>query len=107
MTVSRVAVRCALFSAWNTLPPKPSARPFSPLRYLPVSMPPPSGDQVTMPRPSAFDAGNRSARSEEHTSELQSLMRISYAVLCLKNTTTYTIVKQHKIQVQHSQDTEN
>src|SRR3546814_9506953 len=26
------------------------------------------------------------ARSEEHTSELQSLMRISYAVLCLKKT---------------------
>src|SRR3546814_5254080 len=28
--------------------------------------------------------GNGSARSEEHTSELQSLMRISYAVFCLK-----------------------
>src|SRR3546814_9696527 len=28
------------------------------------------------------------ARSEEHTSELQSLMRISYAVLCLKNNKT-------------------
>src|SRR3546814_17917662 len=27
----------------------------------------------------------RSGRSEEHTSELQSLMRISYAVFCLKN----------------------
>src|SRR3546814_981016 len=27
---------------------------------------------------------NASARSEEHTSELQSLMRISYAVFCLK-----------------------
>src|SRR3546814_6914292 len=27
----------------------------------------------------------RSQRSEEHTSELQSLMRISYAVFCLKN----------------------
>src|SRR3546814_5559033 len=27
---------------------------------------------------------NRSLRSEEHTSELQSLMRISYAVFCLK-----------------------
>src|SRR3546814_3097181 len=27
----------------------------------------------------------RSNRSEEHTSELQSLMRISYAVFCLKN----------------------
>src|SRR3546814_3973326 len=29
--------------------------------------------------------GGLSARSEEHTSELQSLMRISYAVFCLKN----------------------
>src|SRR3546814_7797126 len=29
-------------------------------------------------------AGRRSRRSEEHTSELQSLMRISYAVFCLK-----------------------
>src|SRR3546814_2345962 len=29
-------------------------------------------------------------RSEEHTSELQSLMRISYAVFCLKKTTTLT-----------------
>src|SRR3546814_9202327 len=28
----------------------------------------------------------RPARSEEHTSELQSLMRISYAVFCLKKT---------------------
>src|SRR3546814_3055230 len=28
-----------------------------------------------------------SYRSEEHTSELQSLMRISYAVFCLKKTT--------------------
>src|SRR3546814_3513136 len=27
---------------------------------------------------------SRDARSEEHTSELQSLMRVSYAVLCLK-----------------------
>src|SRR3546814_2773317 len=30
------------------------------------------------------DAGVPAARSEEHTSELQSLMRISYAVFCLK-----------------------
>src|SRR3546814_7530302 len=34
------------------------------------------------------------ARSEEHTSELQSLMRISYAVFCLKKKTTSTH-KQH------------
>src|SRR3546814_9065217 len=34
------------------------------------------------------------ARSEEHTSELQSLMRISYAVFCLqKKTTTHTTQK--------------
>src|SRR3546814_1558007 len=30
----------------------------------------------------------RQIRSEEHTSELQSLMRISYAVFCLKKKTT-------------------
>src|SRR3546814_3987639 len=35
--------------------------------------PPPRGRSLAMPR-----------RSEEHTSELQSLMRISYAVFCLK-----------------------
>src|SRR3546814_4639831 len=29
-------------------------------------------------------SGSRAGRSEEHTSELQSLMRISYAVFCLK-----------------------
>src|SRR3546814_8126914 len=36
-------------------------------------------------------------RSEEHTSELQSLMRISYAVFCLKNkrTRTRNDIKQH------------
>src|SRR3546814_3696818 len=31
----------------------------------------------------------RRRRSEEHTSELQSLMRISYAVFCLKKKTTH------------------
>src|SRR3546814_5233884 len=33
-------------------------------------------------------AGRRGERSEEHTSELQSLMRISYAVFCLKKKKT-------------------
>src|SRR3546814_9489711 len=32
-----------------------------------------------------FAVGGFDTRSEEHTSELQSLMRISYAVFCLKN----------------------
>src|SRR3546814_10187873 len=31
-------------------------------------------------------AGGEALRSEEHTSELQSLMRISYAVFCFTNT---------------------
>src|SRR3546814_5545482 len=36
------------------------------------------------------DGGGYLSRSEEHTSELQSLMRISYAVFCLKKKTTQT-----------------
>src|SRR3546814_9649340 len=44
-----------------------------------------SGQQATA-------TGFRSdARSEEHTSELQSLMRISYAVFCLKKKTKTTL----------------
>src|SRR3546814_2585617 len=40
------------------------------------------------------------ARSEEHTSELQSLMRISYAVFCLKKKkTTYQPAIMHEPQV--------
>src|SRR3546814_948510 len=35
-------------------------------------------------------------RSEEHTSELQSLMRISYAVFCLKKKNNYTISTHDK-----------
>src|SRR3546814_7294906 len=42
----------------------------------------------------AAPAGGRTPRSEEHTSELQSLMRISYAVFCLKKkkTKTHTLI---------------
>src|SRR3546814_2369396 len=39
-------------------------------------------------RPSRPPRRRPSKRSEEHTSELQSLMRISYAVFCLKKKTT-------------------
>src|SRR3546814_6216831 len=35
------------------------------------------------------------ARSEEHTSELQSLMRISYAVFCLKKKKKETLTSSH------------
>src|SRR3546814_4068922 len=41
-------------------------------------------------------------RSEEHTSELQSLMRISYAVFCLKkNTDKQSIYDKYKFTITH------
>src|SRR3546814_7894784 len=40
-------------------------------------------------------AASTSGRSEEHTSELQSLMRISYAVFCLKKKTHKTYHSTH------------
>src|SRR3546814_3794789 len=42
----------------------------------------------------------RTARSEEHTSELQSLMRISYAVFCLKKKNTHNDQLRWKIQLE-------
>src|SRR3546814_8629972 len=49
-----------------------------------------SGEASVGHRPDRRPAGegvSGMARSEEHTSELQSLMRISYAVFCLKKKT--------------------
>src|SRR3546814_4885703 len=51
-----------------------------------------------------------SARSDEHTSELQSLMRLSYAVFCLKknkiilnpNTHNYSLPRLHPLQTPHT-----
>src|SRR3546814_1386098 len=63
-------------------------------------------DEAIVPRLSPGDAllflgstlhgGGGNVRSEEHTSELQSLMRISYAVFCLK--------KKKKIYIEHYPD---
>src|SRR3546814_4522129 len=67
----------------------------------------------SMTRNPAASPTSRSARSEEHTSELQSLMRISYAVFCLKkkkkitNKYNYKQYKQNKKQQQESQTTKN
>src|SRR3546814_10181911 len=41
------------------------------------------------------EIGHDMARSEEHTSELQSLMRISYAVFCLKTKKNRKQQKRH------------
>src|SRR3546814_3066069 len=57
----------------------------------------------------ALSAGNEPTtpalhRSEEHTSELQSLMRISYAVFCLRKKTNKT---NHAASQKNTQDTQN
>src|SRR3546814_5487444 len=44
------------------------------------------GTDARIPQAGISVRGHAIERSEEHTSELQSLMRISYAVFCLKKT---------------------
>src|SRR3546814_5134370 len=46
-------------------------------------------DRVPLARRAAAFAANDGGRSEEHTSELQSLMRTSYADFCLKKNYEY------------------
>src|SRR3546814_2315496 len=58
-------------------------------------------------RPAQGVHHRRPGRSEEHTSELQSLMRISYAVFCLKKKnishyTSHTQLSLHHYQESHS-----
>src|SRR3546814_1410640 len=53
---------------------------------------------------------NSRTRSEEHTSELQSLMRISYAVFCLKKkkkTLTHLLTTLNTINTNHKTQTHN
>src|SRR3546814_10256183 len=48
-------------------------------------------------------AANITGRSEEHTSELQSLMRISYAVFCLKKKNIdQTLFKKNTTRLTHT-----
>src|SRR3546814_9855921 len=41
------------------------------------------------------DVGMSMARSEEHTSELKSIMRISYDVFCMKKKKTHSMITTH------------
>src|SRR3546814_1855071 len=56
------------------------------------------GDQarIELAGGGVIDARVRSTRSEEHTSELQSLMRISYAVFCLKKKNHHHTTSYHR-----------
>src|SRR3546814_10499452 len=76
---------------------KLSALPTSQLRWKTI---PPRSRRSARRRTTSFSSLKR---SEEHTSELQSLMRISYAVFCLKK-------KKNKLQntkTQQTPDTDN
>src|SRR3546814_8336349 len=61
-----------------------------------------SGISIIWPPDSTW---RKRVRSEEHTSELQSLMRISYAVFCLKKKKNHNNIKQkqHSININTSQ----
>src|SRR3546814_4987895 len=47
----------------------------------------------------AYPGSAHPVRSEEHTSELQSLMRISYAVFCLKKKKNISKLQDNKLQI--------
>src|SRR3546814_1691982 len=59
-------------------------------RRLMMSARYPAGSAQRLNNKTNESPSNRLIRSEEHTSELQSLMRISYAVFCLKKKTIKT-----------------
>src|SRR3546814_2255321 len=70
---------------------------------LPPKSLPEAGRMFTMVRDRAghlcgiAPGGGGTMRSEEHTSELQSLMRISYAVFCFKKKTKYHTYRHQKL----------
>src|SRR3546814_2807750 len=71
------------------LAPAPAMAAAQPLAPTPAAIaPPPEGVPVEAVKLSSM---RKTIRSEEHTSELQSLMRISYAVFCLKKKIEKTI----------------
>src|SRR3546814_10752294 len=85
---------CRLCAAHLPLGPRPVVRAAASARLLIVGQAP--GTRV---HETGIPWNDRSGdrlrdRSEEHTSELQSLMRISYAVFCLKKKKTTTKIQQ-------------
>src|SRR3546814_9740248 len=103
MRISDLEFRRVLFRSPSPSPPNakpPTARPPSP-PSPPLALPllrdalPMSYTLLPLTTPIRFVVATaelelNESRSEEHTSELQSLMRISYAVFCLKKKKQYT-----------------
>src|SRR3546814_4612198 len=92
-----------LFRSCRRLPTCPCRRPRSPDLRIRVAgssseYQPARRCPTSEPAMSSARSPSMSLRSEEHTSELQSLMRISYAVFCLKKKN-----KQHHIAKQQEE----
>src|SRR3546814_1850681 len=80
----RTCVRFYLFRPTGSRPPKRSVENLQrPTNQRPIRVPS-SSSRVARDRSTSSTGPCAIRRSEEHTSELQSLMRISYAVFCLK-----------------------
>src|SRR3546814_7843143 len=104
MSVDYLLVLCFVFLSFFFLmirrPPR-STRTDTLFPYTTLFRSPPRSRRAGRPGPPAEVARPRAGgpRSEEHTSELQSLMRNSYAVFCLKQkkkNKTYLIFKYAK-----------
>src|SRR3546814_7123583 len=76
-----------LVDSWKRGPRNSAPASARPMNRMTPMMPISTFDMVTrfLLKAGSFELG---LRSEEHTSELQSLMRISYAVFCLKKKKT-------------------
>src|SRR3546814_9127336 len=74
-------------------------------KFLAIAPKSSSRKKRTDSRAALGDRPSTKNRSEEHTSELQSLMRISYAVFCLKKKNS-TDISQHKQGVKHGPNKE-
>src|SRR3546814_2179002 len=86
LTASALTIGISGVSAMQNEAQQGDATAVSPYRYADIADLATAAPVVLHARiaDSAMVEPERSPRSEEHTSELQSLMRIPYAVLCLK-----------------------
>src|SRR3546814_9509680 len=108
-----VNVRYYLFLLMRRLPPRSTRTdtlfPYTTLfrsrndRVLGAHMVGPDAGEIIQGIAIAMKAGaTKQMRSEEHTSELQSLMRISYAVFCLKKKHISIYIVTHHVSTNHN-----
>src|SRR3546814_2185556 len=102
--------RIRLFSPHCTRPfwsgDSSSPRPLKSLASFPVPIPSRKFGHwhARWAKPFPAQPLSTTSRSEEHTSELQSLMRNSYAVFCLKKKTHHSIILINKLNIMYNTD---